>query len=141
MDLLTSFQKTETLVMENFCPIMICNMCGKLFKSQKTLTQHYRDVHFEEDIPCSLCDKTFRTKRHLANHKFNKHTEKEFLQCGVISDDTECSYQTTSVSNLNAHKKRVHEKTVNAIQQVVFKFPVRRVISKQVQSLIWTDIM
>ena len=101
---------------------MICNMCGKQFKSQKTLTEHNRDVHIEEDIPCSLCDKTFRTKRHLANHKFNKHTEKEFLQCGVISDDTECSYQTTSVSNLNAHKKRVHEKTVNAIQQLVFKF-------------------
>ena len=101
---------------------MICNMCGKQFKSQKTLTEHNRDVHIEEDIPCSLCDKTFRTKRHLANHKFNKHTEKEFLQCGVISDDKECSYQSTSVSNLNAHKKRVHEKTVNAIQQLVFKF-------------------
>ena len=101
---------------------MICNMCGKQFKSQKTLTEHNRDVHIEEDIPCSLCDKTFRTKRHLANHKFNKHTEKESLQCEVISDDTECSYQTTSVSNLNAHKKRVHEKTVNAIQQLVFKF-------------------
>ena len=101
---------------------MICNMCGKQFKSQKTLTEHNRDVHIEEDIPCSLCDKTFRTKRHLANHKFNKHTEKEFLQCGVISDDKECSYQTTDVSNLNAHKKRVHEKTVNAIQQLVFKF-------------------
>ena len=98
---------------------MICNMCGKQFKSQKTLTEHNRDVHIEEDIPCSLCDKTFRTKRHLANHKFNKHTEKESLQCDDISDDTECSYQTTSVSNLNAQKKRVDEKTANAIQQFV----------------------
>ena len=88
----------------------------------KTLVQHNRDVYIEDDIPCSLCDKTFRTKRYLANHKFNKHTEKESLQCDVISDDTECIYQTTSVSNLNAHKKRVHEKTVNAIQQLVFKF-------------------
>ena len=77
---------------------------------------------FEEDIPCSLCDKTFRTKKHLANHKFSKHTEKESLQCDVKSDDTECSYHTTSVSNLNAHKKRMHEKTVNAVQQLVFKF-------------------
>ena len=39
----------------------VCNVCGKQFKSQKTLTQHIRDVHIEEDIPCSLCDKTFRT--------------------------------------------------------------------------------
>ena len=26
------------------------------------------------------------------------------------------------MSNLNAHKKRMHEKTVNAVQQLVFKF-------------------
>ena len=100
----------------------VCNMCGKQFKSQKTLTQHNRDVHIELDIPCTLCDKTFRTKKHLANHKSTKHTEKEFLQCDVKSDDTECSYHTTSMSNLNAHKKRVHEKTVNAIQQLQSKF-------------------
>ena len=37
-------------------------------------------------------------------------------------NDPECSYHTTSVGNLNAHKKRVHEKTVNAVQQLVFKF-------------------
>ena len=100
----------------------VCNICGKQFKSQKTLTQHNRDVHSEEDIPCTSCDKTFRTKKHHAFHKSSKHTEKEFLQCDVKSDDTECSYHTTSVSNLNAHKKRMHEKTVNAVQQLVFKF-------------------
>ena len=88
----------------------VCNMCGKQFKSQKTLTQHL-DVHIEEDISCSLCDKTFRMKKHLAYHKFSKHTEKESLQCDVKSDDPECSYHTT-------HKKRVHEKTVNAIQHM-----------------------
>ena len=66
-------------------------MCGKQFKSQKTLTQHNRDVHSEEDIPCTSCDKTFRTKKHLAYHKSSKHTEKE-------SDETECSYQYHSTS-------------------------------------------
>ena len=101
---------------------LICNVCGKQFKSGRTLTQHNRDVHIELDIPCSSCDKTFRTKKHLADHKLSKHTEKESLQCDVKSDDTECSYHTTSVSNLNAHKKRMHEKTVNAVQQLVFKF-------------------
>ena len=34
-------------------------------------------------------------------------------------NDPECSYHTTSVSNLNAQKKRVDEKTVIAIQQLV----------------------
>ena len=68
----------------------VCNMCGKQFKSQKTLTQHNRDVHIEEDIPCSLCDKTFRMKKHLAYHKFSKHTEKESLQC-----DIDCIYMTS----------------------------------------------
>ena len=51
----------------------VCNICGKQFKSQKTLTQHNRDVHIELDIPCTLCDKTFRTKKHLANHKSQSH--------------------------------------------------------------------
>ena len=71
-------------------------MCGNQFKSQKTLTQHNKDVQIEVDLPCSLCDKTFRTKRHLANHKYYTHIEKESLQCDVISDDTECSFHTTS---------------------------------------------
>ena len=86
-------------------------MCVANYSSpKKTLTPHNRDVHIEDDIPCSLCDKTFKTKKHLAHHKFSKHTEKESLHGDVKSDDTECSYHTTSVSNLNAHKKRVHEK-------------------------------
>ena len=75
---------------------MIYNICGNQFKSQKTLTQHNKDVQIEVDLPCSLCDKTFRTKRHLANHKYYTHTERESLQCDVISDDTECSFHTTS---------------------------------------------
>ena len=85
-------------------------MCGKQFKSHKMLTQHNRDVHIEGDFPCTLCDKTFRTKKHLANHVFIKHKEKESMQCNSKSDDIQCTYETTSVSNLNKHKKRVHEK-------------------------------
>ena len=88
----------------------VCNMCGKQFKSHKMLTQHNRDVHIEGDFPCTLCDKTFRTKKHLANHVFIKHKEKESMQCNSKSDDIQCTYETTSVSNLNKHKKRVHEK-------------------------------
>ena len=88
----------------------VCNMCGKQFKSHKMLTQHNRDVHIEGDFPCTLCDKTSRTKKHLANHVFIKHKEKESMQCNSKSDDIQCTYETTSVSNLNKHKKRVHEK-------------------------------
>ena len=88
----------------------VCNMCGKQFKFHKMLTQHNRDVHIEGDFPCTLCDKTFRTKKHLANHVFIKHKEKESMQCNSKSDDIQCTYETTSVSNLNKHKKRVHEK-------------------------------
>ena len=29
---------------------MICNMCGNQFKSQKTLTQHNKDVQIEKDL-------------------------------------------------------------------------------------------
>ena len=52
-----------------------------------------------------MCDTTFRTKKHLAHHVFNKHKEKESMQCNSKSDDIQCTYETTSVSNLNKHKK------------------------------------
>ena len=99
----------------------VCNMCGKQFKSQKTLTQHNRDVHIEEDIPCSLCDKTFRMKKHLAYHKFSKHTEKESLQCDVKSDlktikikkqnNIDCIYMT----NISAVFSHFHFSDVSSL--------------------------
>ena len=89
---------------------LVCNVCGKQFKSQKKLSQHSWATHSDENLPCSSCDKTFRTKKHLANHMTDKHTEKEPVQCDFKTNDMACTYYSTSKSNLKAHKKRIHEK-------------------------------
>ena len=89
---------------------LVCNVCGKQFKSQKKLSDHSWATHSDENLPCSSCDKTFRTKKHLANHMTDKHTEKEPVQCDFKTNDMACTYYSTSKSNLKAHKKRVHKK-------------------------------
>ena len=89
---------------------LVCNVCGKQFKSQKKLSDHSWATHSDENLPCSSCDKTFRTKTHLANHITNKHTEKEPVQCDFKTNNMTSTYYSTSKGNLKAHKKRVHEK-------------------------------
>ena len=75
---------------------LVCNVCGKQFKSQKKLSQHSWATHSDENLPCSSCDKTFRTKKHLANHMTDKHTEKEPVQCDFKTNDMACTYYSTS---------------------------------------------
>ena len=89
---------------------LVCNVCGKQFKSQKKLSDHSWATHSDENLPCSSCDKTFRTKKHLANHMTDKHTEKEPVQCDFKTNNMTCTYYSTSKGNLKAHKKRVHKK-------------------------------
>ena len=89
---------------------LVCNVCGKQYKSQKKLSDHSWATHSDENLPCSSCDKTFRTKTHLANHITNKHTEKEPVQCDFKTNNMTCTYYSTSKGNLKAHKKRVHKK-------------------------------
>ena len=76
---------------------------------------HNWGIHTEEESPCNVCDKTFRSKTKLAYHIKATHVEKESFYCDIKSGETQCIYYSTTRSNLRAHKKRVHEKTSDAI--------------------------
>ena len=73
------------------------------------------DVHNTVESPCTVCDKIFRNKKHLADHMSNTHAENQRFSCDFKTGESACSYYSTTKSNLRAHKKRVHEKTIDAI--------------------------
>ena len=105
---------------------MICdflsNMCGKQFKSQKH-SLNITGMSTLKMIFLAPCVTKHSERKSILLIKSSTNAQKRNLcSLTLYLNDPECSYHTTSVSNLNAHKKRVHEKTVNAIQQLVFKF-------------------
>ena len=54
-------------------------------------------------------------KKHLEDHMSNTHAENQRFSCDFKTGESACSYHSTTKSNLRAHKKRVHEKTIDAI--------------------------
>ena len=93
----------------------VCNMCGKQFMAKKGLSDHNWAVHEQVESPCNFCDKIFRSKKHLAVHISNTHAENPRFSCDFKSGEIACIYYSTTKSNLTAHKKRVHEKTIDVI--------------------------
>ena len=93
----------------------VCNICGKQFVTKSGLSGSNWAVHNTVESPCTVCDKIFRNKNHLAVHMSNTHAENERFSCDLKTGESACSYYSTTKSNLRAHKKRVHEKTINVI--------------------------
>ena len=93
----------------------VCNMVGKQFMAKKGLSDHNWAVHEQVESPCNVCDKIFRSKKHLAVHISNTHAETQRFSCDFKSGEMACIYYSTTKSNLTAHKKRVHEKTIDII--------------------------
>ena len=91
----------------------VCNVCGKQFGAKKILSQHNWAVHTESESNCTHCDKTFRSKKKLTYHMRSTHAENEAFHCDLKFGDIQCSYYSTSNSNLRVHVKRVHEKAGN----------------------------
>ena len=90
----------------------VCNVCGKQFIAKRALYLHMRGVHTEVEVPCNDCDKIFKSKTKLEYHTRATHQEKNSFYCDVKVGDTRCIYYSATKSNLRAHKKRMHEKTL-----------------------------
>ena len=90
----------------------VCNVCGKQFIAKRALYLHMRGVHTEVEVPCNDCDKIFKSKTKLEYHTRATHQEKNSFYCDVKVGDTRCTYYSATKSNLRAHKKRMHEKTL-----------------------------
>ena len=93
----------------------VCNICGKQFLTKGGLSSHNWAVHNTVESPCTVCDKIFTNKKHLAVHMSNTHAENQRFSCDFKTGESACSYYSTTKTNLMAHKKRVHEKTIDAI--------------------------
>ena len=109
----------------------VCNVCGKQFIAKRALYLHMRGVHTEVEVPCNDCDKIFKSKTKLEYHTRATHQEKNSFYCDVKVGDTRCIYYSATKSNLRAHKKRMHEKTL-------LNWCVARVTTELTGNLIWT---
>ena len=110
-----SWSAKKDLNTSNFVKMVddyVCNMCGKQFMAKKGLSDHNMAVHEQVESPCNVGDKIFRSKKHLAVHISNTHAEHPRFSCDFKSGEIACIYYSTTKSNLTAHKKRVHEKTM-----------------------------
>ncbi|XP_063682679.1 zinc finger protein 17-like [Bolinopsis microptera] len=56
---------------------MPCQMCGKMFNSDRCLQDHVRNVHTNSNLSCVHCLKVFKTKVSLRMHTRRMHTPYE----------------------------------------------------------------
>jgi len=82
-----------------------CDQCDKVFKSDRTLLGHKRQVHDKAShIKCEHCEySTFETYR-MKLHMLQKHMEATKYPCD------KCSFVTNIPSILSKHKQFKHEK-------------------------------
>lgn len=88
----------------------MCEVCGKLFKSDSSLWLHMINVHskdrktqssVERSLKCQVCGRAFRWKHHLSDHE-RTHTKERPYSCPI------CGKTFRQSSAKNAHVKIVH---------------------------------
>ena len=62
-----------------------CDICNKVFNSNKYLKHHKRTVHTENTFNCKECPKKFSDTANLRKH-FKKTHDIEFVECSVCKD-------------------------------------------------------
>ena len=77
----------------------ICDICSRGFSHNTSLKTHMR-TH-EEKVPCPYCGKEY-SPPHLTIHLKNKHNQDEKYVCSF------CSFETSNIEQLEAHKKAEH---------------------------------
>ncbi|XP_058118289.1 zinc finger and BTB domain-containing protein 24-like [Anopheles ziemanni] len=58
----------------------ICHVCGKIFKSARSLNKHLAIHSDEKKYVCQICDKSFAGKRYLRNH-LDVHSDSKRHEC------------------------------------------------------------
>jgi hypothetical protein len=81
---------------------IICDQCGKTFKTQSDLRSHQL-VHVQDrNFACDICEMRFKHKSNFAKHR-QIHFAKDFkFECKI------CSKKFHKISNLNYHISTIH---------------------------------
>lgn len=79
-----------------------CNECGKTFTLKVNLTKHIRLHRNKVCVVCELCGNTFNQLSALNEHNLMKHSDVRNAECDV------CKKKFKRKSELNRHK-RIHE--------------------------------
>ncbi|XP_077292348.1 uncharacterized protein LOC143915525 isoform X2 [Arctopsyche grandis] len=123
-------------------PNHICDICGKICATRKSLNFHVK-THTDIRLNCKMCDKTFKNKSNLNAHVKVQHRGEKILfkcsQCGEVLNTynarikhmaekhgredksykcTQCSCKYRLGSQLRAHVRRVHLQEKNHKCQV-----------------------
>ena len=105
-------------------PNLVCEVCGKNFKTKSTLRCHVINVHTPEDqrpYKCDLCPKGFLNSRYLLTHVERDHKGNRAFTCRA----TRCDRTFTLPEVRKRHEKRDHNLNINLKPGVTSKFEVR----------------
>ena len=85
----------------------LCDICGKVYKSQEGLKSHRHDVHDKlKPFECTICMAKFSRQPHLAEHVANVHEGKKEFKC----PETDCNKSFGYKGKLKVHIRTVHLK-------------------------------
>ncbi|CAH1983901.1 unnamed protein product [Acanthoscelides obtectus] len=59
----------------------VCNLCGATFKNPESLRGHTRYIHNNRNVICEECGKKFKTKYYLDLHRNKVHTGTRNFKC------------------------------------------------------------
>lgn len=79
-----------------------CNICSKVFKTEKFLQVHNSTHHKAQSHECSKCSKKFSFKQSLERHIKAIHEDKRDFKC------SECQRAFRSQYELNQHHEKMH---------------------------------
>ena len=104
-------------------PNLVCEFCGKNFKTKSTLRCHVINVHTPEDqrpYKCDFCPKGFLNSRYLLTHVERDHKGNRAFKCRAL----DCDRTFTLPEVRKRHEKRDHNLNINLKPGLTSKFEI-----------------